>query len=220
MSALTDALQTRSTGSRCMRLDYSCLTASIGGYSVEEMIIMLERDLPYLWREAYERDGARRTSIVRIQGNSFDYIYDNYSYLESTGVVPYDSIVEDRLVAVLGRSSPSVKPRDDYRLRGWVGPTETTYGKRYDKGHFIAHSIGGIVDRSEMNVFVQRRDLNRGWSAEGKLYRAMEKYCVAHSGTFCFIRPLYEDQTSKPSFLEFGILKNTGELWLECFDNQ
>jgi hypothetical protein len=91
---------------------------------------------------------------------------------------------------------------------------------RFDKGHYIAHSIGGAVDRSEMNVFVQRRDLNRGWSPEGKQYRTMEKYSVCHSGTFCFTHPLYDDQTSIPFFIEFGVLKSSDELWVECFDNR
>ncbi len=93
-------------------------------------------------------------------------------------------------------------------------------GREYDKEHFIAHSLDGAVDRLELNVFIQRRDLNRGWSVQGKLYRAMEKYCVLKPGTFCFSRPLYEDQTSRPAFLEFGVLKETGELWVARFDNR
>lgn len=76
------------------------------------------------------------------------------------------------------------------------------------------------MDRLELNVFVQRRDLNRGWSTEGRRYREMEKYCVLHPGTFCFSRPLYADETAIPAFLEFGILKPDGELWVECFDNR
>ena len=134
-------------------------------------------------------------------------------------MIPY-SLVEDRLVGVLGLSAPQIRVRDDYRLKGWVGPTEKMYGREYDKGHFIAHSIGGAVDRAEMNVFVQRRDLNRGWSSEGKRYRQMEKYCVLNPGVFCFSRPLYEDITSKPASLEFGILKSSGEFWVEHFDNR
>lgn len=88
-----------------------------------------------------------------------------------------------------------------------------------NKGHFIAHSIGGVVDGLEANVFIQRRDLNRGWSAAVKRFREMEKYCVANPGTFCFSRLLYVDETSRPGFCEFGLLKTTGELWVECFDN-
>ncbi|HET6993246.1 MAG TPA: hypothetical protein VFJ43_18065, partial [Bacteroidia bacterium] len=94
------------------------------------------------------------------------------------------------------------------------------FGKQWDKGHFIAHTIGGAIDGIEANVFVQKRDLNRGWSEEGKLFREMEKYGVIHPNTFCFNRPIYEDQSAKPSFYEYGILKDENNLWIECFDNR
>ena len=42
------------------------------------------------------------------------------------------------------------------------------------------------MDGLEANVFVQRRDLNRGRSAAGKRFREMEQYCVLNRGTFCF----------------------------------
>jgi hypothetical protein len=201
-------------------LDYQSIIDKVNACSVAEIIASLVEELPYVWRDTYEKMIPRKTSIVRLRHNTFEYIYDNYSYLEATGAIPYDPIIEDRLVAVLGLSGPRKAARDDYRLKGWVGPTEKTYGRRWDKGHFIAHSIGGAVDRLEVNVFVQRRDLNRGWSAEGKRYREMEKYCVLNPGTFCFSRPIYIDQTSRPAFLEFGILKDNGEFWIECFNNQ
>ena len=215
----TTEIQTPLSDSNPSSVDYVSVLREAHD-SGEEAVVFLSRELPYLWRDSYERTSNRRTSIVRIQKGLFEYIYDNFSYLESTGAVPYDPMIEDRLVAALGRSSPGKRWRDDYRLRGWVGPTEATYGSSYDKGHFIAHSIGGAVDRSEMNVFVQRRDLNRGWSQAGKRYRMMEKYCVLNPGVFCFTRPIYQDQTSKPACLEFGVLKTSGELWIDCFDNE
>lgn len=135
-------------------------------------------------------------------------------------MAPYAIDVEGRLIGVLGCSSPKITRRDDYRLKGWVGATEKVFGSGWDKGHFIAHTIGGVVDGLEANVFVQRRDLNRGWSAAGKRFREMEKYCVSNPRTFCFSRPLYADQTAKPAFVEFGVLKAGNELWLECFENQ
>jgi hypothetical protein len=201
-------------------LDYQSFVDKAGDCSTKELIAFLLEELPYLWRDAYEKMILRQTSIVRLRHSTFEYIYDNYSYLESTGAVPYDPVIEDRLVAVLGLSRPRKAARDDYRLKGWVGPTEKTYGRRWDKGHFIAHSIGGAVDRLEINVFVQRRDMNRGWSAEGKRYREMEKYCVLNPSTLCFSRPIYVDQTSRPAFLEFGIFKDNRKLWIECFDNR
>ena len=78
------------------------------------------------------------------------------------------------------------------------------------------------MDQCELNVFVQRRDLNRGWSVAGKRFRSMEKYCFSNPGTFCFSRPIYSlaDGSSKPVAVEFGVLKADGELWVEVFDNQ
>ena len=70
----------------------------------------------------------------------------------------------------------------------------------------------------EANVFIQRRSPNRGWSAEGKIYRAMERYCRDQAGTFCFSRPFYGDETSKPSFIEFGVLRAADDLWVQFFD--
>jgi hypothetical protein len=85
-----------------------------------------------------------------------------------------------------------------------------------DKGHFIAHSIGGGLD---MNVFLQDRALNRGFSEAGKLYRDMESYCRLNPGTFCFSRPIYADTTSVPRWLEFGLVKEDGSIWVEVFEN-
>jgi hypothetical protein len=105
-------------------------------------------------------------------------------------------------------------------LKGWVGPTERVLGKAWDKGHYIAHSLGGAVEGVEANVFVQRRDLNRGWSPDGKCFRTMEECCRMRAGTFCFARPIYLNGTARPAFLEFGLLKENDELWVERFDNR
>lgn len=201
-------------------LDYQSFLEEAGECSGEEMVEFLLEESPYLWRDAYREMTSHQTNICCLRHGCFEYIFDDLDSLEASGAVPYDPKAEARLVAVLGRSEPKKTGRDDYRLKGWVGPTEKTFGNCWDKGHFIAHSIGGAVDGMEMNVFVQRRDLNRGWSAEGKRFREMEKYCQLNPGTFCFSRPLYDDQTAKASFVEFGILKRDGELWVECFDNR
>jgi hypothetical protein len=160
------------------------------------------------------------TEVLRFRRGTFEYMYDDYVPEETSTTVPNDLGKEARLAAAFGISQPSESARDDYRLRGWVGATEKIFGKEWDKGHFIAHSIGGAVDGSEANVFVQRRDLNRGWSQEGIRYCEMERYCRLNPGTFCFSCPLYVDQTAKPAFIEFGVLKTDRELWVECFDNR
>ena len=202
------------------RVNYSAILAAVTGYCTEEIIAFLVEELPYVWKAAYLAMTPRQTDICRFWLGSFEYIYDDYATLVARGVVPYDSKAEARLVAVLGWSTPHEQNRDDYRLRRWIGPTEAYFGRRWDKGHFIAHSIGGAVDHAEVNVFIQRRDLNRGWSRVGKRFRAMERYCFLNPGTFCFNRPLYTDGSARPAFVEFGVLTINKELWVECFDNR
>lgn len=202
------------------RIEYSAILRDGGELENEELISFLMDELPQMWSNVYRSFTNLPTEIVRIPHNTFAYLLDIYATLEPVESESFDTPQEARVVAAYGRSQPKRRLRDDDRLRGWVGKTEKYSGSQWDKGHFIAHSIGGAVDGVEMNVFVQRRDLNRGWSAEGKTYREMESYCSSRSGAFCFSRPLYLDGTARPSFVEFGLLKEDNKLWVECFDNQ
>src|SRR5260370_12190115 len=201
------------------KIDYSAFLQEARSDARQDVIAILAEELPYAWRDAYLEMVPRATKIVRFRCGTFEYVYDDYATLEATRVVPYDPRIEARLVAVSGCSAPQKRKRDDYRLKGWIGATESTFGSGWDKGHFIAHSIGGAVDQAEVNVFVQRRDLNRGWSTAGKRFREMEKYCELNPGTFCFSRPIYFDQTARPSLVEFGVLRGNCEFWIESFEN-
>jgi len=131
-------------------LDYELILEEAGVCSSENLIGFLSEELPYIWRDAYLLMTPRAIEIVRMQRGSFEYIYDDYATVEATGAVPYSPDAEARLVGVLSWSAPKVEKRDDGRLRGWVGPTEKMFGREWDKGHFIAHSIGGAVDRREL----------------------------------------------------------------------
>lgn len=201
-------------------LDYEEVLARAPDGSYETAVAFLCEELPILWQRAYRSFSQRPTELVSITRGDFEFLFDDYTSLEARGVVAYDPREEGRVVAVYGCSVPSGRRRDDHRLRGWVGATERIFGKRWDKGHFIAHSIGGSVMGSELNVFVQRRAMNRGWSKEGKRFRAMETYCASNPGTFCFARPIYADGTAQPAFLEFGVLRRSRDLWVESFDNR
>jgi len=196
-------------------IDYAALLAEGRAETLEAAIAWLLEELPYAWYAAYKGAVGRSVDVQRIDRGAFHYLYDMYpgTNEEPTGA-------EARTVAAIGRSSPRDGARDDSRLRGWVAPTETAFGDEWDKGHFIAHSIGGAVDRAEINVFVQRRALNRGWSDEGKVFRKMEDYCAANAGTLFFSRPIYLDQRARPAFLEVGVLRGSTDLWVETFDNR
>lgn len=182
--------------------------------------LFLSRHLPDWWYEEYGAMTARITNVMHFRFGTFEYLYDDLATLENTGVVPIDTASESRLVAAFGFSARPERRRVDSRLRGWIGPTEERFGKEWDKGHFIAESIGGSVDGIEANVFCQLRALNRGWSASGRRYRAMERFCAANPGVFCFNRPLYDDPSAIPAQLEFGVLTPAGDLWVERFTNR
>jgi hypothetical protein len=136
------------------------------------------------------------------------------------GTVPLSETIDDRVVFVVGSSAPAVAEsaqRSSSWLRGLIGPTEQRFGPQYDKGDFIARFNDG---GSQLNIFPQRRDLNRGWSSEGKLFRQMEVYCHEHPGTLCFNRPIYLTKSLRPDAFDFGLLKAHGELWVAQFDNR
>jgi len=188
----------------------------------EAIIKFLSDELPDLW--CFEYEGMTFTDdypyspdeldIVSIPLDKLTYIYDMG---DSAGEGdPENPRVESRVVAVYGRSQPPRTKRDTSRMRGWLGPSNERGDGKYDKGHFIAHMSGGGLD---INLFFQRRDINRGWSPRGKVYRQMERYCAEHLGTFCFSRPYYNDRSWQPCALEYGILMPDGKLWVEWFEN-
>lgn len=202
-----------------LQTTYKEMLAGAENAGAGEIIDYLSDELPYLWTTEYMETCNRITDISRIAIGSFEYLFDDSVTLEAKGLIDVAEKIEARVVAAFGTSVRLNKPRDDYRLRGWIGPSNTAFGKEWDKGHYIAHCIGGAVDQAELNVFRQRRDLNRGWSEEGRVFRRMEERCFANPGTFCFHRPVYGDQTHMPVMLEYGVLMQDRTLWVERFSN-
>lgn len=91
---------------------------------------------------------------------------------------------------------------------------------RYDRGHFLAHAAGGGLD---VNLFPQLAEVNRGWSERGKVFRAMERICLARPGTYSFARPIYTTRTDHPYLVEFGLVVDDGlrvELFPNCADER
>ncbi len=201
---------------RSHAINYSSLCRSARAETVQALVLFLRENLPARWIEAYSASTSHPINVVKLKRGTFEYFYDLYSGLESLGEVSFDQRLRDRVIGVLGTSAPRRGPRRGSLQNGSLDlPEELVHSPR-DKGHFIAHSIGGGLD---VNVFLQDRNLNRGLSAAGKLYRAMEKYCLMNPGTFCFSRPTYVDTTSVPRWLEFGLIKEDGSPWIEIFEN-
>jgi hypothetical protein len=121
---------------------------------------------------------------------------------------------ESRVVAGYGLSRPPAGPRDASRLRGY--PVPKTLVPTHDRGHLFAHAAGGAAD---VNLFVQHRALNQGWSAEGRRWRALERYTARHPGTLMVVRLLYEDTSALPRALEAVLADKRGVIRSERLRN-
>jgi len=80
----------------------------------------------------------------------------------------------------------------------------------------VAHAAGGTFGP---NMFPQDRELNRGWSAEGRRYRALEREIANTPGTFFLCCLLYADGSDFPAAIDLGILRPDG-LHVERFRNR
>lgn len=110
---------------------------------------------------------------------------------------------EDRTLAAWTVTPATVAKRDTSYQRGFPLPPDPD-GTLVDRGHLIPHLSGGEFGP---NIFRQRRDLNRGWSNEGKQFRALEREAATAPGTFYFGHLLYEDGTAYPTEIETGLLR-------------
>lgn len=197
-------------------VEYESLISGISASGVEDRFRELVSSLETEWLHFYKIMTPRVTNVAGYLVNEFEYVYDDYASLEKTGTVAISPFIESRVVYVHGKSRQVASKRNASRQKGWVGSTEKLLGANTDKGHFMAHSIGGGL---EINVFAQQRAINRGWSERGRIFRQMEKYCFDNPGIYCFSRPLYSDLTSRPRSIDFGVLKSATELWVERFEN-
>jgi hypothetical protein len=122
---------------------------------------------------------------------------------------------EDRTIGAWTLTPDTVRRRDVSYQRGYpMAPGIENHP--VDRGHLIAHLSGGEFGP---NIFRQDRALNRGWSDEGKRYRALEREAAAVPGTFYFGHLVYGDDSAYPLTVETGVLRD-GALHVESFDNQ
>jgi hypothetical protein len=121
----------------------------------------------------------------------------------------------DRTIAARGFSRPGRRPRDAAYQRGYPSP-QGRAERPLDKGHMVAHGAGGEFGP---NIFPQDSALNRGWSAEGKRYRALEREIAATTGRFFFCCLMYADDSDFPAAVDLGLLR-PGGLHVERFRNR
>jgi hypothetical protein len=163
-----------------------------------------------LWSEQYAAMTPWTPDVVEIELGSLTYLFDLApSQGDRDGAT-------DRVVGVWGRPTRPAGLRDTGRQRGFIPNPPGWSGAGYDRGHFVAHSLGGGMD---INLFPQERQLNRGSSAAGRRWRALERRAARAENATLFVRPTYTDPTWTPTRLDFGIVIH-GEVDAETFDNR
>lgn len=140
----------------------------------------------------FHRASRREPDALRGWGDEVCDWYDAYQAMTAgddlceicldTSVFAWDHRAE-RVVFAYAVSTPQLMARDAARIRGFpnvnVSVQAVLGAKAFkaDKGHFLGHASGGVLD---INLFPHRRELNRGWSDDGKRFRRMERYVAAH----------------------------------------
>ncbi len=155
------------------------------------------------WYEAEHRDCA----LYQFEQAGASYLFD----LASSANLPQ----EDRTVAAWVLTPRVVGLRDAAYQRGFPMAPGVDDAP-VDRGHLIPHLSGGEFGP---NIFRQDRALNRGWSDQGRRYRALEREAAATSGTLYFGHLIYTDDTAYPSEIETGLLRGA-TLYVERFDNR
>lgn len=171
----------------------------------------LEADLLNVYEEEFKDASivSFNDSLKRNYKFFFDCTQDSDPNLEARWA---------RTVLVFGWSSLGSNKSHRSRQQSYIGSFPNLPGyEDYDKGHFIPHCAEGQGDH---NFYPQLRELNRGWSSQGKLYRAMERYLAANEDVFFFHRPVYKGLGWIPNYIDFGIFTKQRGLILNCFDNR
>jgi hypothetical protein len=194
---------------------YYKIFAEVQDIDYEEGVHWLERELELSLTKAYEE--KFKGADVRHFNDTGRRLYTLFfDCTQDLGDDPYGRAA--RVVFVYGKSAPGMTVRDHKRMSQFFGAfkNQPEY-VGYDKGHFIAHSNDGQIDQ---NLYPQLKELNRGLSPQGKLFRSMERYLQRNEDLFYFVRPVYNDLTWIPDQIEFGIFTKERGLLLNRFDNQ
>ncbi len=162
--------------------------------------------LSLAWSESY-RSQLPACSLLEFDSDDAKFLFDLASAVGAGQA--------DRTIAAWGHSRRAPRPRDESYQRGYPSPGGRAV-RPLDKGHMVAHAAGGTFGP---NMFPQDRELNRGWSTEGRRYRALEREIAKTPGTFFFCCLLYADDTDFPAAVELGLLRSDS-LHVERFRNR
>ncbi|MDB5250660.1 MAG: hypothetical protein JWQ40_5054 [Segetibacter sp.] len=197
--------------------DYKQIFQDEGIASVREAYDFINTEIIYDWADLYKRESLISGDVTIQNFQGFTFAFDHTVADESAIAC---ALPDSRVVAAFGIANISINFSNRAMMRKFWGPSTkafAVFGDNYDKGHFIAHNSGGPID---INLFPHRRDINRGWSKEGKKYRLMERHVAENRGTVVFSRPVYNDFSCCPAFIEYGYFDTSNKLEVDVFPNK
>jgi hypothetical protein len=158
--------------------------------------------LEHAWTNAYITATAGEREILSFTVGTFTWVWD---------ATAEEGRTENRLIGVYGRSDPQGLPRDKNRIAGFPSP-QRHHAAPVHRGHAAGHQLGGPDEG--WNFIPQMGSVNLG----GR-WKNLEKYCADNPGTFMFVHAVYSNDTDEPSGLEYGVMRQDGQLVIEEFDN-
>jgi len=187
-----------------LSLDYGALVASLDEPLQPELVGTILADAA---ADRYQAEHEGACALFESEQVGDTYWFD----FASSAALPQ----EDRTVAAWAITPTDIRRRDTYYQRGF--PMAPYHVSPVDRGHLIPHLSGGEFGP---NIFRQDRALNRGWSDQGKLYRALEREAARVPGALYFGHLLYADDTAYPKQIEIAVLLPGATLRVEQFDNR
>ena len=134
------------------------------------------------------------SQLVTFTSEGVDFLFDTNPLMERT------------VMAVAQPTTP-LTARDTSYQRGYP-MIDSFAGRAVDRGHLIPYTAGGGYGP---NLFAQDRALNRGWSREGRQFRALEKLAItADNRVLFFSHLIYVDGSMVPGFVQLGLITATG----------
>ena len=153
------------------------------------------------WADRYEQALPGTADLVTFTDNKgFVYLFD----------ISNSGDTASRVVGVFGRVDPERHARDDARIAHHQ--FKRSAEELIDRGHFVAHQLGGSDEGH--NLFGQVSHVNR----QG-LWRKLERELATQSGQLMFVRAVYGDDSDRPAGLEHGHVTPEGDIYVAQFLN-
>jgi hypothetical protein len=141
--------------------------------------------------------------------NGFFYLFDT----SADGATDF-SKPANRVVAAWGRSRPGDRVGDRRLLRRFPLPMRST--RSFDRGHLVALASGG---GENVNLVPQATKLNRGWSEQGRRWRALERLAASRPGVSMFIEIRYDNLSDVPCAFAVSVRLPDGDELVDEFVN-